>query len=1009
MIKTKHYQDVPSLRFFSQKNDLSNAASSVSHIKESSKALPVYPSHSLQQQQNNNNIATSGGMAEQDFMPENTNSPRTTPNRSDAVDVKMPDYPVPHMLGSIPSLANMQMMAAQSLLGFNPYLMPFGNGYCTTNSSFAAAAASLLFSAPWLSQLPNFGHAGMFSPFLHPHANFPTSMLNAGAMPSQPTPPSPPCTTSPFKTRGNDITKDERSSYFTQNVGIPRYGDDYQRSKSQILRCLECGESFSSLQKLTDHMQETTHFAKLSGPHRSKSPHPSESSSPKSRETEINVGASISQRSIYCPLGSSQNSNTPIHSSSYPGCSTKSSTASPLEHLAKLANGRSLDHCSSSSTRFNGRTDNNKSDYFRSSSSPHSPTSKFQTQFSNLTSQHREKYLTPLEKESSSKVITGFDFIKSLESTIQSAISKVKESPRSPVEKLQQQSSLSEQHQQEYGSKNNIKSQECRDLPPRSSFKPFTSSISPTCFNGKSSTTDSWSKLAKHTQESISTKNTHQSRRKNLSSSERPKSTSPPHQHSSNIESPNRRSASPRNPTSHTKTAPVSRNEKGYIALDLTKSKLPTLKDFDASTSKMRRHSESRLPLKLAASKLSEIKSEFPTGYSAKHSSKKEVVKSRATASPTEKSSYKFSPAQGDQQKTTNPLMEIQKIVNATELTRRPESMTDVAAKDDKTIYSSGNISTSIYHNRKRSSGSPKRDMSKRYKPGSVLSDLVTHDDDSEPTTNPLVQMEHLVNLRIGENSSPTIKTHSSNPQPPKRPVTNDSVASTIAKDRNCANPMSALLNFFEATNGLFRGAARVPTTTQPSHQPSRVSPTPNSSAKNNDMRIKAKFAKPAFKSNSSDQQETTSLPDETSKLRDKMADFFRSMVSNDRVHPEQSKRYMEAPSSPKNKRRRMQDQVVEVDRKTTSPIHLQQNENGNLKVAMDSENRGQRNEPIISKSIENTTTASLRPEQELYLQYYYVINLNRGEEDFKFNDLEAISRCTDLRPVDIKVSEASN
>nr|XP_039266137.1 uncharacterized protein LOC120341648 [Styela clava] len=849
MIKTKHYEDVPSLRFYSQKNEFCASANGSTHTSNEEKNTPLLT------QINNNNISNDRSIGLQ------SNGHRESPtHEQNNYEQRVSQS----MYGGFSNLANMQALVTQNLLtGFPPYMpMAFPgamNGYNNATTAFAAAAASLLLSAPWLMQVPGFG-PNMLSPFFNPvplpaslssHSRQMSPIANIDKLTPSPVPAS--ATPSP---KGRSTTPSGRH---TPN---DRY-DEISRSKSQILRCSQCGKSFSSLQKLTNHMREATHFPNATTP-------PIENSSLHHyRKYSESPERSIRNNSTF-----SNHSNANITGPS----------SSPLEHLAKLACGKSTLGQLGSDTSSRSKSHSIVGRQLIKSSPDISNRKDSSTKSpQNMSSPSRDKYINPDDNSkptSSESPKTGFDFIKSLETTIQSAISKVNEPSMSPKQNKKRKSSLNYNHQNASQTVQNSRESE---------FKLF-GSHSEMIFNQSSHVNSKNRQLKRPSSdgEEYHHRNngeTHSAKMKRLN-------YSPPLDLSKSVcngaTAPSKTEKKSSNGNEMERKSKETQRKETSSAGDTTslaKNPLQCIRDnmrtwFDPD---VRRRS-------VPSSKSSEIleKSRHEGKSVARNQDSK-------TISRDEKNPHK--------KEKTNPLKEMQKIVNATELTRRPESLTEVASKDPTFLINRTNVGL-----QKRSSdlqNGLKSVDAKRYKPDSVLLDLVRHENDSPPAVNPLAQMEHLVNLKIGENvsNSKTLSNSISKNSNLAKPYT-----LSPPHDANVAcngtNPMSALLNLFkEAGNDVLcnktdRSADNHKIKHREHRESNSISKPPKKAKRHRNQQPKNKL--PTEENLATKIHKNLSLPDETAKLRDKMADFFRSMIAKDRLasFPQQSS-IKEEPKSP--------------------------------------------------------------------------------------------------------------
>lgn len=363
MMKTKHYEQVPSLHYWSQRYNQSQAS-------EKSPKTTVH-------------------------LPTPVTSHETSSHLKQAQSFLHPN------LQGIQNLAQLSAaLSAQSpgMFGYNPYFMPspfmsFGN-YPTN----PLAAASMILSNPWLAQMPGFSPA-MFPNFFGGN----NMMLKPGPMPSSFYPQTSISTSSPPISSSPEVKKELVSD------------SDYETPKSsQMLNCAQCKVAFPSFQQLTEHTKYSGHFpAAIS---------PSNLDADKIPSTNLSPNPTSS-----APHDESTNSK---------------------RRLSQTNN-----HTKRARPSSNGKSSNTATEQTNSALST--------------------KYLQPLSPsyvKSRPDKSSPIDFIKSLESTIQSAISKVADESSQPPKKKRREVPI-----------------EAPNLNHKMSFNPFSSmthSMSPNHVSG---------------------------------------------------------------------------------------------------------------------------------------------------------------------------------------------------------------------------------------------------------------------------------------------------------------------------------------------------------------------------------------------------------------------------------------------------------------------------------------------------------------------------------------------
>lgn len=736
MIKTKHYEDVPSLRLYSQKNEFCGMPTSNNGLSP-----PSTEDRSTSIANQRLNSGTASYPIHSSMPPESLNLASSYPDPAALGFMGNPTFN--NQLASQPNFASMLNMAALRLLGsFPPYSMqmPFPNAMAGYDMAYAAFAARMFLSSPWLGQLPGMSAGGIFPPFLNPTASMQASMMNQSGQRSPLVTDiniPPHSTRSASSSRGVHLSSPEGVSTPKGNV---REVDDTQNNKSQMLRCVQCGESFTSLQKMTDHMRETTHFPIAMTP-------PNEDIRRVSRN-------------------SSSSADLLTRTSPKDGIAT----ASPLEQLAKLASGKSLTEMKENQQTRSKRDAVNTQKQNHCSNSP-GLTIPRSAQLSPASVLSNERYIRPNSPQTRHESsLSGSDFIKSLESTIQSAISRVNQPCTSPSS--EQRVDYSRPMEQSRGQKS--KKHYILDSIVPISHRIHRKSLP----DERIATRD------------VAVLNAVQGKTKGLPT--RPASDSEEYyrreNHSENgcdvRENGNLSAASP--------------------PLDLSNQFQPSRKT--SKTTLMQQELIAR--------------NDSPTDFVTKQSTDEAACQSNARKRWEKKQMKSISPpptkrARIDDDVTnstkqggsississmnqcylnagSNPLKEMQKIVNST----------DVSIGENRPENHRRTSTSMIGEKRKMEVRSSQHSSSKSFKSSSVLSDLVQHDDNEQvPSLNPLTQMEHLVNLKIGGTGIPENQSQVKKPNLAK-PYLSTPSESNIPTSAG-TNPMSALLNLFQGAGNL--------------------------------------------------------------------------------------------------------------------------------------------------------------------------------------------------------------
>lgn len=856
MIKTKHYEDVPSLRIYSQKNEFCAIPSGnglpPATMEDKTATTPTQRLHG-------------GNAAVYPIRDPAMDSLKYASSLQDPGTMNLINNPAfGNAFASQPHFANMLSMAALRLIGsFPPYLMqmPFPNamgGYDMASAAYAAAAARLFLSSPWLNQMPAMGATGMFSPFLNPSTSMPPTMMSQSSQQSPATtdisvPPHSAQSTS-SSTRCVHLSSPE--GVRTPN-GSTRDSEDSQSHKTHVLRCVQCGESFSSLQKMTDHMRETTHFPIAM--------------TPPSDDNNIRRGSRCSSRAESIVRSSPKET-----ASSIP-------TASPLEELAKLASGKSLSEMNGNSSGRTTRETENMQSISRHTTSPHNR-SPCLTQPSHGNNLSGERYIRPTTpRKGSDSPLTGSDFIKSLESTIQSAISRVNQPSTSPSLEKQTQSS---------GPNEQLRVQKSRKHHILQSFAPTTSRI-----HRKSLPNEYPS-----SRNCLPTSEEYRERKIR----ERPASDGEEYYRSNDSNSVNKKNDGTESPPLDL-SKPAEVSGESPLKPDETSGSEATGSPISRSPGCINKNTDD---LQISFESNARKRWEKKKSQSISPTPNKRPRRDDNISLDAKKDYPKSMPIRENpayENLKSDPLKEMQRIVNATEISVKDSRPAFMKQRDNSSVCQKRKIDQVDTHGASEA---------KCYKSSSVLSDLVRHDDnDQPPALNPLTQMEHLVNLKIGRNSNleKSKQSKKQNLAKPYFPTQSDAFHTSM----NSATPMSALLNLFQGTNA-FQNLARLNDGNEEERE-RNMNPKSHRIAKVSEMTINDRSK---------------------NMLNEKMAEIVRSMITGERppqqILPENSTSKTLETAGPSSKKI---EGINEIQLQALFTVHLEKKSRsrGNLEHDMES------------------------------------------------------------------------